>query len=155
MIWYCDALTIIIYYKYIMADVQSIPISWGPALPENILSMTPTHSIMYMHLISDSQFRMNYHMHDRFEIYFVVSGTVDFFVERSIYTVEPGDLLVINSLEIHKSVWHSSADYERIILEFDPRVLAPFCNSDFNLLGCFTQRPKGRAEPGQPGRGAD
>jgi AraC-like DNA-binding protein len=105
--------------------------------------MTPTRSIMYMHLISGSQFRMNYHMHDRFEIYFVVSGTVDFFVERSIYTVEPGDLLIINSLEIHKSVWHSSADYERIILEFDPRVLSPFCNSDFNLLGCFTQRPKG------------
>jgi AraC-like DNA-binding protein len=112
-------------------------------MPNDILCMTPTRSLMYMHLISDSQFKMNYHMHDRFEIYFVVSGNVDFFVERNIYIVEPGDLLIINSHEIHKSLWKSSEDYERIIIEFDPFILSPFCQLDYNLLGCFTQRPKG------------
>lgn len=112
-------------------------------LPDNVLCMTPSRSLMYMHLFSDNQFKMNYHIHDRFEIYFVFSGTVNFFVERSIYVVEPGDIMIINSREIHKTLWTSTTDYERIIVEFDPAILSPFCLSDYNLLSCFTQRPKG------------
>jgi AraC-like DNA-binding protein len=106
---------------------------------------TPTNSIMYMHLISDNQqFDIDYQMHDRFEIYFIISGTVDFFVDRSIYIMEYGDILIVNNHEIHKPLLKSKGDYERIIIEFDPSILSPFCISDFNLLRCFTQKPNGK-----------
>ena len=112
-------------------------------MQEVTLCSTPGNTILYMHLIQDNQFRMDYHLHDRFEIYFLVSGKVEFFVERNIYIVEPGDLLVVNNYEIHKTLLKSDTDYERIIIELDPAVLSPFCMSDYNLLRCFTQRPKG------------
>jgi AraC-like DNA-binding protein len=97
-----------------------------------------------MHLLSDSQFDIDYQMHDRFEIYFIISGTVDFFVERNIYIMEYGDVLMINNHEIHKPLVKSEEGYERIIIEFDPSILSPFCLSDYNLLNCFMQRPKGQ-----------
>ena len=100
-------------------------------------------SIMYMHLISDSKIDLGYHFHDLYEIYFLISGSVDYFIDRKIYVLEYGDLLVINNQEIHKPSIKSIDNYERIIIEFDPSILSPFCSSDFNLLGCFVNRQKG------------
>lgn len=113
-------------------------------MPDIALCKTPTNSIMYMHLLSDREFDIDYQVHDRFEIYFIVSGTVDFFVERNIYIVEYGDVIIINNHEIHKPLLKSKEGYERIIVEFDPSILSPFCLSDYNLLSCFMQRPKGK-----------
>jgi AraC-like DNA-binding protein len=100
-------------------------------------------SILYMHLISDSKIDLGYHFHDMYEIYFLISGNVDYFIDRKIYLLEYGDLLVINNREIHKPSIKSIDNYERIIIEFDPSILSPFCSSDFNLLSCFTNRQKG------------
>lgn len=114
-------------------------------MPNNLLCrcMSSTNSIMYMHMLSDNQFDIDYQVHDKFEIYFIVSGTVDFFVERNIYIVEHGDIVIINNRELHKPLLKSKEEYERVIVEFEPATLSPFCLSDYNLLSCFTQRPKG------------
>ena len=113
-------------------------------MPDIALCRTHTNSIKYMHLISNSKFELEYQVHDTFEIHFVISGAIDFFVDRNIYIVEHGDVLIINNHEIHRPLLKSNSDYERIIVEFDPTILSPFCLSDYNLLSCFVQRPNGK-----------
>lgn len=102
-----------------------------------------TKSINYMHLESDSKIDLDYHVHNDCELYFLISGKVEYFIERNIYILGDWDVLFINNREIHKPSLKSNDNYERIIIEFDPSIFSPFCSSEFNLLNCFVNRPKG------------
>lgn len=86
---------------------------------------------------------IDFHLHDRFEIYFFISGNVNYLIEKKVYSLEYGDLLVINSHEIHKPSFLTGNTYERIVVHFDPSIPRLLSPPDFNLLNCFTNRPKG------------
>ena len=87
--------------------------------------------------------RVEFHLHDGYEIYFLISGDVKYFVEKKIYPLSYGDLIFTNNREIHKPSFQSDRLYERICLEFQPAIIKPFCPPDFDLLGCFTNRQNG------------
>ncbi len=87
--------------------------------------------------------RVEFHLHDGYEIYFIISGDVNYFVEKKIYPLQYGDLIFTNNREIHKPSFQSDKLYERICLEFHPSILRPFIPPDFDLLGCFTNRTNG------------
>ena len=42
------------------------------------------------------------HQHDFYEIYFFISGSVEYSVEGKIYEMKKGDILLINPLELHQ-----------------------------------------------------
>lgn len=86
---------------------------------------------------------VNFHLHEGFEIYFLISGDVNYFVEKKMYPLEYGDLMITNSREIHKPSFQSDKMYERIVLEFNPAIIQPFNSLEFDLLGCFINRPSG------------
>lgn len=93
--------------------------------------------------INTSYPNVDFHLHEGFEIYFLISGDINYFVEKTVYSVKYGDLIITNNHEIHKPNFLSNKNYERITLIFDPAYIKPFSALDFDLLHCFINRPRG------------
>ena len=84
-----------------------------------------------------------YHMHNEFEIFFFVQGDVSYIVEQQVYTLLPGDILLFNNTEFHYPTFRSNAEFERIVLHFDPTVAQQFSTPRTPLLHRFLSRPQG------------
>ena len=84
-----------------------------------------------------------FHLHNQFEIYFFIAGDAAYFVEKQVYRLHYGDLLVLNNHEIHKPSFKPGELYERITIHFDPAVPRAFNYAGLDLLGCFLNRPSG------------
>lgn len=101
--------------------------------------------INYDHkLYNPNNCNVNFHLHEEFEIYFLLSGDVNYFVEKSMYPLKSGDLMITNNQEIHRPSFRSDKMYERISLQFAPHIVSPFNSPRLNLLGCFLNKPKGQ-----------
>lgn len=83
---------------------------------------------------------VRYHFHEFFEINYVLSGDVKFFVADQTYQVKNGSLLVFNHTDLHRSVSPPGTYYERIVLHFAPEHIQGLSSSETNLLGCFVNR---------------
>ncbi len=86
---------------------------------------------------------IDFHLHDVYEIYFLISGDVNYFVENKIYELNHGDLMITNQYEIHKPFFKSDKTYERICIQFGNEIPALYSTEEFNLLYCFNNRKKG------------
>lgn len=78
------------------------------------------------------------HQHDFYEVYFFISGNVEYNVEGKSYHLKKGDILLINPLELHQP--RISADqhsYERIVLWIDKNYLSLLCSNETSLTRCF------------------
>ena len=75
------------------------------------------------------------HHHDFYEVYHLLEGHVDYWVEGRILSMEPGDLLLINPMELHRPVIDQSRQgYERIVLWINRDYLAELSPA---LCACF------------------
>ncbi len=97
----------------------------------------------YSHAITEDPAPADFHLHDLFEIYFFISGNVNYFIEKKVYSLQFGDLLLMNSHEIHKPAINPGKSYERIVIHFNPELAKSFNTPSFDLLTCFTNRSAG------------
>ena len=85
-----------------------------------------------------------FHFHDSYEVYYSISGGMQFLIEDNIYSLNPGDLFIINEHEVHRPLRNQDSNYERIVLFINParikELMPEHCSS---LLSCFTQRNRG------------
>ncbi|MDF2961136.1 MAG: hypothetical protein K0S39_2871 [Paenibacillus sp.] len=108
----------------------------------NIRHNTP--QIDYLHRRLEQLPKYDFHLHDRFEIYFFISGDVHYLIEKKVYPLVYGDLLVMNNRELHKPTFRSETPYENIVIHFDPGVTEMFTDAyRYDLLNCFRNRPLG------------
>lgn len=78
------------------------------------------------------------HHHDFYEVYYLLSGQVDYWVDGRIIRMSPGDLLLINPLELHRPmVGQGSPVYERIVLWVNKEYLEGFAGGNQRLSRCF------------------
>lgn len=78
------------------------------------------------------------HQHDFYEIYFFISGSVEYSVEGKIYEMKKGDLLLINPLELHQPrISEAQSDYERIVLWINKDYLFSLSSNNTSLSRCF------------------
>ena len=78
------------------------------------------------------------HQHDFYEIYFFISGKVEYSVEGKIYEMKKGDLLLINPLELHQPrISEDQNDYERIVLWINKDFMFSLSSNDSSLSRCF------------------
>ena len=77
------------------------------------------------------------HHHDFYEIYFFLNGQVEYWVEGRVYYLEPGDLLLINPMELHRPIVGEDDVYERIVLWVDRAWLERFSDENASLTRCF------------------
>lgn len=85
----------------------------------------------------------DFHFHDQYEIYYCIGGGKQYIIEDSIYAIHPGDLFIINNLEIHKPLRDPDGDYRRIVVVFRPEMVQEISRHSIDLLSCFTSRKKG------------
>lgn len=78
------------------------------------------------------------HHHDFYEVYFFLSGNVQYNIESRSYLLSPGDVLLISPMELHQPVFGSDQRvYERIVLWIDKRFLEGFGLPGQDLSICF------------------
>ena len=78
------------------------------------------------------------HQHDFYEVYFFISGNVEYSVEGKSYLLKEGDLLLINPLELHQPrIGPDQNAYERIVLWINKNYLSRLCTNNTSLSQCF------------------
>ena len=77
------------------------------------------------------------HYHDFYEIFFFLSGNVEYRVEGRTYRLETGDLLLIAPQELHQPAIEPDVDYERIVLWIDKSYLQSLSVPSLDLSACF------------------
>lgn len=86
------------------------------------------------------------HHHDFFEIYFFLSGNVQYIVESRSYLLTPGDVLLISPMELHQPVFVSEhRAYERIVLWIDKQFLEGFSLPGQSFTDCFNLNAVGHS----------
>lgn len=78
------------------------------------------------------------HHHDFYEIYYFISGDVEYRVEGKSYILQPGDLLLISPGIFHQPVVTPGTAYERIVLWIDRSYLTQFLSHGTDLSVCFS-----------------
>lgn len=89
----------------------------------------------------DRHFTM--HIHEQFEIYFFLSGNVEYLVEGSKYPLGENSLMIIRPAESHKPKIIGSEKYERYAINF-PVSFVNSVDPEGRLLKAFMERPLGK-----------
>lgn len=78
------------------------------------------------------------HHHDFYEVYFFLSGNVQYNIESRSYLLTPGDVLLIGPMELHQPMFGSEQrEYERIVLWIDKQFLEGFSLPGQSFTTCF------------------
>ena len=90
------------------------------------------------HYRDESLSDVEVHHHDFFEVYLFLSGQVEYRVEGQLYHPQPGDLILINPMELHQPILHPGKQpYERIVLWISKAYLERFDRDAESLIRCF------------------
>lgn len=95
------------------------------------LDTEPQKSTLYMHA------------HDMLEIFYFISGDVEFSVEGNAYNLEPRDVMIVRSAETHRIATNPTTPYERVTIHIAPTYFSKFCPEYKELLAPFFHRPLG------------
>ena len=60
------------------------------------------------------------HIHECCEIYVNITGNVSFVVEKNIYKISPGDIIITKPYEYHHCVYHDDSDHLHYWIMFSP-----------------------------------
>ena len=88
------------------------------------------------HMNDSDSSKVRLHSHDFFEVFFLLSGVMDYIVEGSRYTLEPGSLLLIPPNELHRPEISTVCSFERIVLWLSPGYLSLLSQ---DIPGLFTE----------------
>jgi len=89
------------------------------------------------------------HIHDKCEVYINVEGDVSFFVEKNIYPVKSGDVIITKPYEYHHCVYHSKSTHKYFCLWIeaeDEDYLNMFFGRDAGQHNRITLSDESRAE---------
>lgn len=84
---------------------------------------------------------VDFHMHNSHEIYLLMDGHIQYFVENACYDMNPGNLILFSNREIHKAINTTSEAFTRLVIHVNPAFIRPYCTPDTNLLECFHREP--------------
>jgi AraC-like DNA-binding protein/mannose-6-phosphate isomerase-like protein (cupin superfamily) len=102
-----------------------------------------TDDFELFHYRSSKLLNIEYHNHDFYELYFLVSGKVTYYVEGRSYALAPGDILILSDQEMHRPSQANEDPYERIVVWIRPAYLRALGAPDFPLAACFEALPHG------------
>ncbi len=83
------------------------------------------------------------HHHDFYEVYFFLSGHVQYNIESRSYRLSAGDILLISPMELHQPIFtKDQQNYERVVLWLNKNFLEKFGLPGNDLTACFdTESP--------------
>lgn len=65
------------------------------------------------------------HSHELTELYYLTEGERVYFVDDRVVTVHKGELILISGRELHATASSEIAEFERILVNYDPELLPP------------------------------
>ena len=78
------------------------------------------------------------HHHDFYEVYLFLKGSAEYWIEGRRVSMVPGDFILINPTELHRSIILPEAtDYERIVLWINKDYLQSLSSVSTDLSLCF------------------
>ncbi len=84
-----------------------------------------------------------YHTHNGYELYFLMVGKVNYYIDQQCYQIGPGTILTIRPGEYHR-VELLEDKYKRFVINISSRYLDMHSTPHTNLSECFQQRPGNR-----------
>ncbi|MCQ4085470.1 AraC family transcriptional regulator [Saccharibacillus sp. JS10] len=63
------------------------------------------------------------HRHEQIELYYLCEGERVYFVDDRVITLRKGELILIPAAQIHSTASSEVAEFERILINYDPRLL--------------------------------
>lgn len=93
------------------------------------------------HLRDTAGQERDFHFHDFDKIVILLSGRVDYLVERMSFTLRPWDILLVGHHVIHKALIDKTRPYERVIVYLD-RQYAERAMPEAGLMECFERADK-------------
>ena len=94
-------------------------------------------SFEVFHNYDEQRRDVDLHHHDFYEIYYFISGNVEYRVEGKSFILSPGDLLLISPGVFHQPVVEPGTAYERIVLWIDRGYLMQFLSYGTDFSECF------------------
>ncbi len=95
------------------------------------------------HYSDTSLGKVSLHHHDFYECYYFISGDVTYMIEGKSYQLMPGDIILINSKELHQPIIHNrEVPYERIVIWLNKNFLNALCTEQAKLTRCFEDEKK-------------
>lgn len=70
----------------------------------------------FHHTYTESPLTVEFHQHPFYEIFFFLSGNVNYIIEGRTYNLRPGDLLLTSNSDIHRPDIYPGKPYERIVV---------------------------------------
>lgn len=84
------------------------------------------------------------HHHDFYEVYYLLRGEVEYWVDGRIIRMCAGDLLLINPMELHRPILEGAEQvYERIVVWINKEYIEKLDTGGIRLSGCFDTRSPG------------
>lgn len=79
------------------------------------------------------------HYHKTYEIYYLLSGEKYYFIKDKTFLVKPGDIVLVNSLDLHRTSAVKNHSSERLLVRIDESFIANIISSykDIDLFSCF------------------
>ena len=109
----------------------------------NALKTYNKNGIFLKHEVTDNpKEKFKLHVHNSFEIYYFVSGKVDYRIEGTTYSLGKGDLLLMRPSESHAPKILERITYERYNINFQSALLDGI-DPEHRLLAPFWERPLG------------
>lgn len=90
------------------------------------------------HLKDEVTSPVDYHYHEFYKLFFLVSGNGGYSIEGNRYLLKPGDVVLIGSQWVHRPEFEEGMTYERIILYISPEFLHRQSADGCDLTECFS-----------------
>ena len=82
----------------------------------------------------------SYHFHDYFELSLFLSGGGVIVLEDQLFKIHPGDIFLLNNLDLHKIKLSGKEVVERYIFHFWPSYIQDLSTGQTDLLECYLER---------------
>ena len=121
--------------QYFAINIQNLAkllalicVLWNNKTMEKILKQfnSVQDKLYFHHTLTKKEFLPRVHgpeSHNRFELLYLTSGTVDYFIEGEKYSVNVGDCIFVSPNEIHKLYIKGDCDYERTVVVFEKAIV--------------------------------
>lgn len=108
-----------------------------------VLEWKSEKNFILNHSIFQSPNDVDTHIHDCYELFYFISGDLTYYIEGHAYKLKPNDLIITNTRELHRIVFHSDANYERKYIHFKSDFLTAYQTKEYNLLNYIENRKLG------------
>ncbi len=97
-----------------------------------------TNEYEIFHFTSTNLNRVSLHHHDFYECYLFLAGDINYIIEGKSYSLIPGDIVLVNSKELHQAIInHTDKAYDRIVLWINRAYLDSLSTATTDLKRCF------------------